>query len=122
MRNVIKFVPNQLNVCCSIHCRRAGKLLGEGGLEVRCHGARPTLPVDLHAGSPRRHGGNHPTSAFALRRPRAHRQATVGDIQHGSQSTPAEQESVLRIAYSPPADAGCCCCRSRGPIWFVCLF
>lgn len=43
---------------------------GEGGLEVRGHGAGPAVPVDLHPGSAGGHGRHHPAGAFALRRPR----------------------------------------------------
>ena len=55
------------------------RLSGEGGLEVRCDGAGPPLPLDIHAGRPCRHGRDHPAGALPLRRPRPHRPR---DLRH----------------------------------------
>uniref|UniRef100_A0A8D8JFI8 (northern house mosquito) hypothetical protein n=1 Tax=Culex pipiens TaxID=7175 RepID=A0A8D8JFI8_CULPI len=47
---------------------------GQGGLEVRGHGAGPAVPVDLHAGRGGRDGRHHPAGADAVRRPNTDRQ------------------------------------------------
>lgn len=57
--------------------RPAKKKKGPRGLEVRGHGAGPSFPLDIYSGRPGRNGCHHSTGAFALRRPRAHRPATV---------------------------------------------
>lgn len=63
---------------------------GQGGLEVRGDGARPAVPVDLHAGRGGRVGGHHPAGADAVRRARAHRRAPLGDrVRHGQAAAAA---------------------------------
>jgi len=52
---------------------------GERGLEVRGHGARPPVPVDLHNSRGRRHRRHYPAGSDALRHPDAHRHKAIGD-------------------------------------------
>ena len=40
---------------------------GQGGLEVRGHGAGPAVPVDLHNGGGGGHGRDHPAGPQPLR-------------------------------------------------------
>ena len=53
-------------------------LAGQGGLEVCGHGARQTLPLDLHHGRRGGHRRHHPAGAQPLRRQGPHRQGAVG--------------------------------------------
>ena len=66
------------------------RVKGPRGLEIRGHGVGPSIPLDIYSGRPRRNGCHHSAGAFAVRRPRTHRQTTVGDFQHGQESAPAE--------------------------------
>ncbi len=69
------------------HAGARGGHQGQGGLEVRGHGAGPALPVDLHPGGVRGHCRDHPAGASALRRPHPHRQR---DLQHPAPPQRAE--------------------------------
>ena len=50
-----------------------------GGLEVRCHGLGPAVPLDIHRGSGGGHCGHHPAGPGSLRRPRSHWPPDVQD-------------------------------------------
>lgn len=70
--------------------------VGKRRLEVCGHGARPTVPVDIHAGGASGHRRHHPAGAHAVRRPRAHRQALQPDSQLHAGALPA-----ARVARDP---------------------
>ena len=80
-------------VRASCVCWLAPTLLGTGGLEVRGHGARPPLLVDLHVGGLRRPGRNHLASAEPLRRPDSDRPRNLG---HRHRNAPQSSEERVQ--------------------------
>jgi len=73
-------------------------LVGHRGLEVRRHGLGPPLLVDFHRGRLGRHGGHHPASADALRRPRTHRHRAERDSPGHGQAHGRHQQGLKRRA------------------------
>jgi len=78
---------------------------GGGGLEVRRDGARPNLPLDLHAGLRAWHGADHPASAQPLRHHEADRHQVQQDRQeeddadeHGPRGGLVDDPARLRAA------------------------
>jgi hypothetical protein len=76
---------------------------GQGGLEVRGHGAGQALPLDLHDGGGGRHGRHHPPGPQLVRRQEAHRQGALGHWHRrrrtkGPQGRDAATRHVLVMA------------------------
>ena len=75
-------------------------LAGEGGLEVRCHGAWPSLPLDIHISRLSRHGSHYSTGSITLRWQRAHWQAALRNLQRHQKPAP---KLIIRKSANPPA-------------------
>ena len=73
-------------------------ILGDRGLEVRRHGARSPLPLDLHRGSAGWHCRNHPTSPDPLRRPAAARRPVVRDRPRDGATDGRNQQTLNSTA------------------------
>lgn len=70
---------------------------GQRGLEIRCHGAGPTLPLDIHNSCRGGHGRDYPAGAHALRYSRTHWHQAVGDCLHDGQAECGEARVVSPI-------------------------
>lgn len=66
-------------------------ITGQGGLEVRCDGARPAVPMDIHDGGGGGHGRDHPPGPQPLRRPQANRQGAFNHWHCGWSRQGAER-------------------------------
>ena len=95
------------------------RLSGQRRLEVRGHGARPPLLVDLHVGGLRRHGRNHLASAEPLRRPDSDRPRNLG---HRHRNAPQSSEERVQDSKYEHLLALRRCCSAEKDVCFLWIF
>lgn len=75
---------------------------GERGLEIRCHGPRQAVPMDLYDVRGGRHGRHHSAGALVVRFARTDRRAAVdhcGDNGETARSAAAALKAVDNDEY-----------------------
>lgn len=72
-------------------------VLGEGGLEVRGHGAGSAVSVDLYDCGRIRNGRYHPAGTHALRYARADRHQDVGDRDDDRETVHRQAGALIRV-------------------------
>lgn len=71
---------------------------GKRGLEIRSHGVRPALLMDIHAGRAGRHGGHHSASTDVVRRSSATYRQELQSVRYfyASQMSSADVKTYPR--------------------------
>ena len=95
------------------------RLSGQRRLEVRGHGARPPLLVDLHVGGLRWHRRDHLASAEPLRRPDSDRPRILG---HRHRNAPQSSEERVQDSKYEHLLALRRCCSAEKDVCFLWIF
>lgn len=77
---------------------------GQGGLEVRRDGTRPTVSVDLHDSGRVRYGRYHTAGANAVRHTRPDRHQNVGDCDHDGEALHRQTDTIMCVSLRPTSE------------------